>query len=146
MKHTKYLKSEHMPIFIVQKWFYLIIAKESLLSNVARIECWLVGSYNSMSHSTSTVLRLYSGSFLLHFSLFPLFFDVFPLFFFAYFLCFSSIFSIFLLGSSIFSVYLSQLYQQATDPTYEQCYVPRVYVPSSADRFYVGSRSWLCCF
>jgi len=68
---------------------------------VARIECWLVGSYDSTCHGTSTVLRLHSSLFLL---CFPLFF-LCSLFFFACFLCFSSIFSVFLLGSSVFPLY-----------------------------------------
>ena len=108
-----------------------------VIHNVARIECWFVGSYDSTSHGTSTVLWLHSCSFLLYlplffavFPLFPLFFCLFPLFF-IYFLCF---FAWFLYFSSIFSVYISQHYQQPTDPTYEPCYVPR----SIIDTNYIG--------
>ena len=75
--------------------------------------------------------------FFLRFLCFSLFCCLVPLFF-LYYLCF---YAWFLCYPSIFSIYFSQLYQKPTDPTYEPCYVPRVYVLSPANRSYVGSRS-----
>jgi len=90
--------------------FLCTIDKDSVMQNlvkiiVVRIECWLVGSYDSTSYSTSTVLWLYSGSFLPCFPLFLLCF----LCFFLFFLLGSSVFPLFsllfLLGSSVFTLF-----------------------------------------
>jgi len=143
-------------------WTLWIMWDKMLIDIVVRIECWLVGSYNSTSYSTLTVLRLYPGSSLPCFPLFPLFFAVFLLFslffclvslFFLYFLCFllgSSVFplfSVFLLGSSVFPLF-SPFISLNSIKNIQILFTNRVmflvfYVRSSADRSYVESRSWL---
>jgi len=86
---------------------------------VARTECWLVGSYDSTCHGTSTVLRLHSGSFLLSFPLFPLFFAVFPLFS-LFFLLISvfPLFSLFFCLAPLFFLYILCLYLSTLSITY----------------------------
>lgn len=104
-----------------------------MVPNVVRIECWIVGSYDPTPHVISTVLQLYSGSFLLCFPLFALFF----LCFFACFLCFA--------WFLYFLYFFSRPYQQLTDPTYEPCNVANVYVPSPAYRSYLRTVKFSSC-
>ena len=91
---------------------------------MVRIECWLVGSYDPTSHNTSTMLRLYTSSFLLcflcFFALFPLFYAVFPLFFSSLLLS-SSVFpllSLFLCLVPLFFLYFLYLFLSTLSTTY----------------------------
>jgi len=78
------------------------------------IECWLVGSYDSTSHNTSTMLQLYYSSFLLYF--FHFFVAIFPMF--PAFLPFFLYFSLFCCLVPLFPPYFLYLFLSTLQTTY----------------------------
>jgi hypothetical protein len=88
---------------------------------VARIECWLVGSYDSTCHGTSTVLPLHPGSFLLCFpvsSVFRCFPPVFSIYLFFLLVTVFPLFSLFFCLVPLFFFYILCLYLSTLSITY----------------------------